>query len=89
MKFDIIYCNLQPVREQKQRYKDLRITFVSYFIVYCNVSQTNVEYVKFGIRYCNLQSVREQKQRYKDHKITLLSYLIAQIQFFQSLKYIS
>ena len=69
MKFDIIYCNLQTVREQKQRYKDLRITFMEHFIVKYNVSQKMLS-KNFYIECCNLLSVVEQKRRYKDHKIT-------------------
>ena len=76
MNFDIIFFNLHSVREQKNRYKDHKITFLSHFIVYLNVSQTNAEYSKFDIIYCNLHAAREQKHRYKDHKITLLSYFI-------------
>ena len=53
----LIYCNLLPVVEQKQRYMDHKITLLSYLIVYSNVSQTNAEDVKFDIIYYNLQAV--------------------------------
>ena len=39
VKFEITYCNLQAVVEQKHRYKNHRITILSYSIVHFNVSQ--------------------------------------------------